>query len=672
MPSLKLTKPAHGGDYNPDQWLNYPEVLQQDIELMKRAHVDLVSVGIFAWAKLEPEEGVYDTDWLKRIIDNLYDNGISVLLATPSGARPAWMSQKYPEVLRVENGMRNHHGNRHNHCLTSPVYRQKVHAMNEMLAQRFGTHLGVKGWHISNEYSGQCRCELCQAAFRDWLKKRYKTLDNLNERWWTAFWSKTFTDWDQIRSPEPGGEMSLTPHKLAWKRFINDQTLSFIRNEIEPIRRLCPDKPVTINTMGFHYDYDYASFAGDIDFFGYDSYPSWGGGDDYKTALGMSFTYDFVRGFGKQNWSLMESTPSQVNWHQTCKLKRPGMHFLSSLQAIAHGSDTVMMFQWRKGRGGPEKFHGAVVSHDSSGETRVFRDVTEVGEALEKLAPLTGSKIRSDVALIYDQQNRWALDVAEGPHKDQQYHATLEEHYIGLKSNHINVDVVHADADISGYKLVVAPYLYLLDDGIADKLKAFVSEGGTLVLSYMSGLVDKDDQCFMYGFPGPLKEMCGLINTETDALYDFDKNGIVLNGSMDGMRDNYACGFDCALISPTTAKVVGTYESDFYAGTPALTVNNYGKGQCWYIAARGEQQFLIDLYRNLIAQCGVAPIKADLPRGVITSQRTDGEKKYTFYMNFSGKEHTLVGLSGVDMLQGKKLTGSATLPVNGILILQEG
>ena len=672
MPELILNKPAHGGDYNPDQWLDYPEILAQDIELMKKARVDLVSVGIFAWAKLEPEEGVYDTDWLKTIIDNLYNNGISVLLATPSGAKPAWLSQKYPEVLRVdENGLRHHHGNRHNHCLTSPVYREKVHAINEMLATRFGAHPGVKGWHISNEYSGQCRCDYCQAAFRQWLKDRYGTLDNLNKRWWTAFWSKTFTDWEQIRSPERIGEMGLTPLKLAWRRFINDQTHDFIKNEIEPIRRLCPDKPVTINTMGFHYDYDYASFAEDIDFFGYDSYPAWGGENDYKTALGTAFTYDFVRGFGRQNWSLMESTPSQVNWHQTCKLKRPGMHFLSSLQAIAHGSDTVMMFQWRKGRGGAEKFHGAVVSHDGSGDTRVFREGTDVGEALEKLSPLTGSKTISPVALIYDQQNRWALDAAEGPHKDQQYDSTLFEHYIGLKSNHVNVDVVHAAADISRYKLVVAPYLYMLNEGIADKLKAFVAGGGTLVLSYMSGLVDSDDQCFLGGFPGPLRELAGIVNTETDALYDFDKNGICLATPMAGMKDSYRCGFTCALLKAETARVVGEYESDFYAGTPALTVNDYGKGQCWYIAARPEQQFLTDLYGRLLHDCGVMPIAEGLPEGVLVSRRQKGGDEFTFYMNFSGKAQTLSGLMGLDMLRGQIVEGSAELPVNGLLVLKQ-
>ncbi|MBQ3669140.1 MAG: beta-galactosidase [Clostridia bacterium] len=669
MAKLMLSAFGHGGDYNPDQWLDYPEVLEQDVELMKKAHVNLVSVAIFAWSALEPEEGRYETAWLRKIIDRLYENGISVLLATPSGARPAWMSVKYPEVLRVDKDIRNHHGNRHNHCFSSPVYRQKVHSMNEMLAREFGAHPAVKGWHISNEYSGECRCEYCQQAFRQWLKKRYGTLEEINKRWWTAFWSKTFTDWDQIRSPEANGEMSLTPLKLAWRRFVSDQTLDFIKNEIEPIRRICPDKPVTINTMGFHYHFDYASFADVIDFFGYDSYPYWGSGDDVKTGLDTAFTYDFVRGFGPQNWSLMESVPSQVNWHDTCKLKRPGMHMLSSLQAVAHGSDTVMMFQWRKGRGGPEKFHGAVISHDSSGDTRVFRDVTAVGEALEKLKPALGSKVKSDVALIFDQQNRWALDVAEGPQKDKQYMQTLFEHYRGLKRLGINVDVVRSEADLSAYKLVAAPYLYMLLPGVADKLKDFVSAGGTLVLSYMSGLVDEDDLCFMGGFPGPLKELAGIINTETDALYPYDENGITLDNPPEGMKAGYKSGFMCALINPTTARTVGTYSSDFYKGTPALTVNKYGKGECWYLATRPEQSFLEDFYGMLAGRTNIQRISAALPEGVTVSRRENENTAFTFYMNFTGKPQK-VAASGRDMLTGDEISGEYELPVNGILVTE--
>lgn len=348
MPEFRFPVIGHGGDYNPDQWLDRPDVLEQDVALMREARCNLMSVGIFAWSALEPREGEYSFAWLRGVLDRLHAAGVSVLLATPSGARPAWMSRKYPEVLRVENGRRNFHGGRENHCYTSPVYRAFVTRMNTRLAGEFGAHPAVVGWHISNEYCGECHCELCQSAFRAWLKRKYKTLDNLNHAWWTAFWSKTFTDWEEIHSPEPNGETQLCGLTLDWRRFVSDQTVDFVKCETAPIRRIAPSLPVTINTMGFFYGLDYPSFADVVDFVGYDSYPMWGSKSDYDVALETSFTFDLVRGFLNKPWSLMECTPSQVNWHEICQLKRPGMHTLSCVQALAHGSDTAMMFQWRQ------------------------------------------------------------------------------------------------------------------------------------------------------------------------------------------------------------------------------------------------------------------------------------------------------------------------------------
>lgn len=662
---------AHGGDYNPDQWLEYPEVLSADIELMKKSGCNLMSVGIFAWAALEPEEGRYETGWLKGILDTMWENGISVLLATPSGARPAWMSEKYPEVLRVENDLRNHHGNRHNHCLTSPVYREKVRQINTRLAEEFGTHPAVKGWHISNEYSGECHCEYCQNAFREWLKERYLTLDNLNRAWWTSFWSKTFTSWSQLHSPVRNGESELTPLTLAWRRFVNDQTKDFVKNEIGPIRRICPDKPVCINTMGFFYGLDYGSFSDTVDFFGYDSYPAWGRGDDYAVAMEAGFTYDFVRGFGPQAWSLMESTPSQVNWQPVCKLKRPGMHLLSGIQAIAHGSDSVMMFQWRKSRGGPEKFHGAVVGHDGTGDTRVFAEVTRVGNTLKQLRELTHSRVKSEAALIFDQENRWALDAAMGPVRDKDYFGTLFEHYRALKKTGINVDVISASHDFSGYKLIAAPYLYLLKPGVGERLRRFMAGGGTLLISYMSGLVDEDDLCFLGGFPGELKYAAGVTNTETDALYPGQTNRIRMEQPLGALHGEYECGFICALLEKITAQTVGSYTADFYAGTPALTRNSFGKGECWYLAARPEQKMLEDLYETLVDSTGICRICKDLPQGVSVSSRVRGETEYVFYMNFNADTVCVKKVCGEELISGTTADGELRLAPLGFAVIRK-
>ena len=381
MAEWKFPVFGHGGDYNPDQWLHDEHVLEEDVRLMKLSHCNIMSIGIFAWAALEPEEGVYTFDWLERVIDRLYENGISVLLATPSGARPAWMSQRYPEVLRVrEDGLRNTHGIRHNHCFTSPTYRLKVHEINTRLAERFGKHPGVVGWHVSNEFSGCCYCDLCKNAFRDYLKREYGSLDEINRNWWTAFWSHTYTDWSQIDPPSRYGEDCVMGLNLAWQRFITYQTVDFIKNEIEPLRRLTPDLPVTTNFMNRFDGLDYSKFKDVIDFACWDSYPL-GGRDansDAEIALNTAFYQDYIRSILQKPWVLMESTPSVTNWQEVSKLKRPGMHLLSSMLAVAHGADSIQYFQWRKSRGASEKLHGAVVDHVGHENTRVFRDVTSV------------------------------------------------------------------------------------------------------------------------------------------------------------------------------------------------------------------------------------------------------------------------------------------------------
>ena len=315
MPELKLPFLGHGGDYNPDQWRHIPGTLDEDIRLMKLAGCNLMSVGIFSWAALEPEEGHYDFDWLEDVLNRFAENGIYAFLATPSGARPAWMSARYPEVLRVRpDGGRNLHGERHNHCFTSPVYREFVRKINTALAERFGRHPAVVGWHVSNEYNGECHCELCQAAFRDFLKETYGTLDNLNHAWWTGFWAKTYTDWSQLHSPTPIGETSIHGLNLSWRRFVTRQTIDFMRAEIAPIRALAPELPVTTNLHAY-YGLDYFRFGDVLDFASYDCYPCWNGHDDETEAVEAAFHYDMTRCICKKPWALMESTPSQVNWH---------------------------------------------------------------------------------------------------------------------------------------------------------------------------------------------------------------------------------------------------------------------------------------------------------------------------------------------------------------------
>ncbi|MDR3249176.1 MAG: beta-galactosidase [Treponema sp.] len=628
----------HGGDYNPDQWLKWKDsVWKEDMRLAKLAGVNSLSVGIFSWATLEPKEGEYHFEWLDEVMNMLAENNMAAVLATPSGARPAWMSQKYPEVLRVNaQRQRNLHGARHNHCLSSPVYREKVTAMNTRLAERYKDHPALGVWHISNEYGGECHCPLCQEKFRAWLQQRYKTLDSLNEAWWTSFWSHTYTDWSQVESPSPLGETNTHGLNLDWKRFTTEQFVDFYLHEIAPLTKLSPAVPCTTNLMGTYPGIDYFRLAEVLDLASWDNYPQWTGtAKDVKIAAEVSFKHDLTRGLKAKPFMLMESSPSATNWRPVAKLHRPGVHLLQSLQAVAHGADTVQYFQFRKGRGASEKFHGAIVDHEGTENTRVFKDVAGVGERLKGMDAILGTDTPSAVAIIYDWNVRWALDDIKGLLQQKTgYEETVINHYRAFWQLGIPVDIINSPRSLEGYDLVVAPMLYLIRPGTAEALENFVQQGGTLVLSYASGYVNETDLTFLGGFPGgagsPLRKTMGIWCEEIDALYPEDRNSIEWQGK------SYEVFDLCELIHTEGAQAQGSYGRDFYAGRPAITVNSYGKGKAWFIAARTGRDFLDDFYNSITAEAKIKrALENPLPPGVTAQVRSDGQTRHIFVMNFN-------------------------------------
>lgn len=675
----KLQQFYHGGDYNPDQWLKYPEVLEEDIRLMKLAKCNVMSVGIFSWVTLEPEEGKFNFEWLDKVLDKLYENGIYVILATPTGARPAWMSAKYPEVLRVAaNRVRNLHGLRHNHCYTSPIYREKTEIINRELAKRYSKHPGVLAWHLSNEYGGDCHCDFCQEAFRKWLQNKYKTLDKLNEAWWTTFWSHTYTDWSQVESPAPHGENCVHGQNLDWKRFVTDQTLDFIKHEIKPLKEINPNMPVTTNLMGTYDGLNYWKFKDVLDVVSWDNYPTWHEHkDDYELAAWISMVHDINRSLkGGKPFMLMESTPSMTNWQPTSKLKRPGMHLLSSLQAVAHGSDTVQYFQWRKSRGSSEKFHGAVVDHCGHENTRVFRDVTDVGQALENLKPVLGTSVEPEVAVIYDWENKWAINDAQGPRNcGKKYDETVNAQYKAFWEAGVSVDVIDMDNDFSKYKVLVAPMLYMVRPTVGERIEAFVKNGGTFVATYWSGIVDENDLCFLGGFPGPLRKTLGVWCEEIDSLYDGEENALIFNSENSlNLKGEFKNGELCELIHAETAKVMATYKEDFYEGMPAVTVNNFGEGKAYYIASRNEAKFNSVFYKAIIEDLKLRKnFEYELPKGVTAQLRTDGETDFIFLMNFNSSEACIELEKEIyeELIRGVKLSGKIVLEPYGIKILKK-
>ncbi|UNL86095.1 beta-galactosidase [Priestia koreensis] len=666
----------HGGDYNPDQWLDHPDILAEDLKLMKLSHTNTFSVGIFAWSALEPEEGMYQFEWLDEIFRTIDENGGRIILATPSGARPAWLSQAYPEVLRVNDSrVKQLHGGRHNHCFTSPVYREKTRKINELLAERYGNHRALLMWHISNEYSGDCHCSLCQAAFRNWLQEKYKDLKSLNDAWWGPFWSHTYTDWSQIESPSSIGESAVHGLNLDWKRFVTDQTISFFENEIVPIKAITPNIPITTNFMADTHDLipfqslDYSKFAKHMDVISWDAYPAWH--NDWETtadlAMKVGFINDLYRSLKQQPFLLMESTPSAVNWHSVNKAKRPGMHLLSAMQMVAHGSDSILYFQWRKSRGSSEKFHGAVVDHDNSPNNRVFQDVATVGKVLEQLSDVVGTNRSSNVAILYDWESQWALDDAQGfGLETKRYPQTLQQHYRTFWEKDIPVDVITKEQDFNPYKLLIVPMLYLASEQTISRLKAFVEQGGTLVMTYMSGLVNEHDLAHLGGWHKDLRDIFGMQPLETDTFYPADENTVEYDGKSYRVKDH------ATIINLQTATEEGQYKQDFYADTSAVTKHSYGKGCAYYIGARLEDTFHEAFYEKIIEELSLKlEAVIDHGKGVSVQCRYDDEHEYIFIMNFTEEKQVVtIPNSMKNLLSGENEEGEIILNVYETRVLK--
>lgn len=671
----------HGGDYNPDQWSHIPGTVDEDFRLFPLAGINSLSVGIFSWTALEPEEGRYEFGWLDDIMDRAAKRGMAIVLATPSGAKPNWMAQKYPEIRRMIGPeeappVRALQGQRHNHCFTSPIYRAKVRQINEALATRYAGHPALAYWHISNEYNGECRCPLCMEAFRNWLRAKYGSLDALNHAWWTGFWSHAYTDWSQIECIDHIVDGLV----LDWKRFVSDQTADFIRNEAEPLRRITPDVPITTNLMGFFPGLDYRRIAREIDVVSWDNYPQYHErpGETEALAAWTGLTHDYMRSLKQgKPFLMMESSPGPVNWWHHNRLLRPGMHRMKSLQAVAHGADSVQYFQIRKGRGGSEKFHGAVIDHEGTEKPRMFREIAQVGRDLEALRPVLGSTVKAKVALVFDRESDWALKATQGPLDTIKngYDKTVAAHHRPYWKRGIAVDVIDGDSPLDGYSLIVAPCLFMLRDGFAERVERFVAAGGTFIATWLTGIVGPTGLCFQGGFPGPLRKTLGVWAEEIDYLYDDERNSVEFaDGNALGVSGSFQTSLVCDVIHTEGAETVATYGRDFYAGAPAVTVNRFGKGEAWYVAMRGDDAFL-DAFHGAIASRLALPraIDAELPEGVTANLR-EGEngERFVFLTNFASEPRTVdLGAARYRNLldKGSEAAGSVTLPPFGVMAL---
>ena len=632
----RIGRIGYGGDYNPEQW---PEdVWTDDARLMRAAGVSMVSVGIFGWAVVEPKPRAFDFTVFDKVLDVLADADVSACLATMTASPPPWLAARHPETLPTRaDGTRLWPGGRQHYCPSSPIYRDHAVRLVEEVANRYGDHPSLALWHIGNEYGchvAACYCDVSAASFRDWLRARYGDVETLNDAWSTAFWSQHYASFDEVQPPRTAPTFPNPAQQLDYARFSSDELLDCFRAEKEVLRRRTPDVPVTTNFVPFFEppgkSLDLFAWGPQLDVVSYDSYPN---PHDPEAAVRAALGYDTMRGLRDgEPWLLLEQAPSAVNWRPVNGPKPPGVMSLWSWQAVAHGADAVMFFQWRESRGGAEKFHSAMVPHGGE-DTRVFREVRELGQSLAAAPALVGSiPRRADVAIVLDWSNWWAFELDSHPCSTERLIDVLHAHYAPLYDAGVACDIVPPTADLSAYRLVVVPNLYLVDQAAAANIAAYVEGGGTLLMSCFSGIVDGSDRIHLGGYPAPFRQLLGLRVEEFWPLAEGDSVRLV--GDLTG--DAATWSEDIRLEG---ADVVASFATGELAGGPAVTQHEFGRGTAYYVGTRPDPSTMRRLLDRARLTAEVDPVLPELPEQVYARVReTPGGVAYTILLNHGPTE----------------------------------
>jgi beta-galactosidase len=665
--SPKLPKIFYGGDYNPEQW---PEaVWLEDMKLMQEAGVNLVSIGIFSWAKLQPNEKTYTFAWFDRVMDLLAAHGIFACVATATASPPAWMSKKYPDVLAIDaEGKAYYPGARQHYSPCSPTYRRLAAALVRKLAQRYRRHPALVAWHINNEYAchmSECHGAASTRAFRAWLKRRYRSLEALNAAWGTAFWSQHYYDWNEILTPRRAPYHPNPTQQLDFKRFMSDAFRELCVMERDILRAATPQVPITTNFMGFFKPLDHWQWAPELDFTSWDSYPDPATGHAAEATAAAG--HDLTRSLKKDRpWVLMEQVTSQVNWRPTNVLKRPGVMRLWSLQAVARGADGVMFFQWRAAQGGAEKFHGAIVPHIGTKQSRVYREARALGAELKSLAPVIGSTIRSRAAIAMDWNSWWAVELDSRPGRIN-YAATIAEYHRYFFERNIAVDFVHPGADLGDYDVVVAPALYLIAKKDAANLERFVARGGVLLTTYFSGIVDEHERIVLDGYPAYLRKALGLWVEEWSPLMEGETNRVKFARE----KKPVSCTHWCDVVHLEGAVALAIYQQDFFAGTPAVTVNSFGQGAAYYLATKLAPADLERVLDGVCARAKVTPLLRTPKLVEVTLREDEDGRRFIFLLNHDAKSVTipLGKFTGKDLLTGKPVKRAVKLASLGVAVV---
>jgi beta-galactosidase len=627
-------KLIYGVDYYPEHWEE--NQWEKDAAMMQAAGINFVRLAEFAWVKIEPAEGRFDFAWLDRAIKVLNAHGIKAMLGTPTASPPAWLYAKYPDIAATdENGVRYRFGSRRNYCLHSANFVAATQRIVTAMAQHYKNHPGVIGWQIDNELGGpECLDAASRAAFQRWCRRKHKTLDALNKAWGTIFWGHTYRSWSEIPLPwNTLGKAHNPSLALDHARFQHDSTYDYLKLQVEILHKLAPKQAVTHNAMGMYDTVDYSQLHAPLDFVAWDNYPMFG--EDYASYFGPGLAHDLMRGSkNNQNFMVMEQQGGLPGWSVFWgRQAAPGLYRAWAYQGVAHGADGICYFRWRTSRYGTEQYWQGILDQDSYPNAR-YQIISQTGREFAQLAALLkGSRVVSPVAMLVSPDSRWAFRI-QPLVKDFNYNRQLGLYYGAFRRAGINVDVVFPQSDFSTYKIIVAPSLFVVDKTLVAKLTDFVREGGTLILTYRSGVKDENNVVTSQTLPGPLGELAGI------AIHDFDpqtnQQQEVVGG--DGVRSPARVWFD--ILTPTTAQPVLTYEKGYYAGKAAMSSNKYGKGRVYYVGTELSAEAYLEGAKREARGAGI-PLGPELPEGVEYAARVKDGKEILFLINYTDKAQTV-------------------------------
>lgn len=659
----------YGGDYNPEQWPR--EVWDEDVRLMREAGVNLVTVGIFAWAHLEPTEGRFDFGWLREVLDLMGEAGIGVDLATPTAAPPPWLTTRYPDVLPVdERGARYTHGSRQHFCICNPAYRRLALRIVERVAAELGDHEALRMWHAHNEYACHvpyCYCDHHARSFRSWLERRYGSVQALNEAWGSAFWSQRYSDFAEVMPPRMTPTFANPSQLLDYKRFTSEAFLEEFLEEKQVLKAARPDIPLTTNFMGLHKALDYFAWASELDVVSTDNYPD--PADPHIAAL-SAMHYDLIRSLNKSvPWIVMEQTSFRVNWRERNVPKSPGQMRALSYQALARGASGVLFFQWRASRAGAEKFHSALLPH-SGQASPLWTEVTQLGRELAQPEPWTTAPVTATAAIVFSYANWWAVESSSSPAHDLKMQDQLTWMYLPLYRRAVTLDFASPAEPLERYQALLVPSLYLVTEDEAANIRSYVEQGGTAVISFWSGIVDEHDRVYLGPYGGPLRSLFGCDVLDVAPLAPTD---VVEVEWEDGAKTSATFWLDMAAEPQAQqGKVLARVTSGPWAGTPAVVRSQYGKGSVYYIGTRldtGGLQRVYDLVPAL--RPGQGDLEAGLSDDVERVVRRSADRDYEFLINHTDSDRkVLLATPGYDVLGERPADGTLSLGRRGVAIVR--